>query len=363
MNRAHNFSAGPAALPVEVLQEIQEELFNFKDIGAAAFEISHRSREFLDLFDQTRTKSYQLLKLNPDEYEILFLQGGARFLFSILPLNFAAPEQSIDLVHTGVWTEAAAAEIRISRALRIVASGEDSQFRKLPSLRASQISESSAYLHYCSNNTIYGTQFQEFTLSPQTPSVIDMSSDILSRPFHYSQFDLVFASAQKNLGVAGLTFVAIRKSFLETARTDLPAYLQLKTHAAKDSMFNTPCTFAIYTTHKVLKWIEKKGGLEKIGEINQQKAQKLYSYIDSSDFYQGYANPDDRSQMNVVFRIREGDEVLEKRFVEQAAASRLIGLKGHRILGGLRASIYNAVTLSDVEHLIDFMDEFQSTYR
>lgn len=361
MKRARNFSAGPGALPLKALEELHSESFVYQDFGASAFEVSHRSEEFLRIFHATKKRVYRLMSLPEEDFEVLFLQGGARFLFAILPLNFAQPTDSIDLIHTGVWTQKALAEIQRHCQVHIVASGEESQFKKLPEVDLKKINPNSAYLHSCSNNTIYGTQSVEITRHPELPLVVDMSSDILALKRPFSEMDLIFASAQKNIGPAGITMLVIRRNFLEKAREDLPEYFQLKKHAAQDSMFNTPCTFGIYMTEKVLRWIEEVG-LDQIEALNRKKAELLYGFIDSSPFYNGIAEPRDRSLMNVVFQIKGGDAELETLFHQEAKASGLLGLKGHRAIGGLRASLYNAVSVDDVIALVRFMEEFEKKY-
>lgn len=361
MNRVHNFSAGPAALPQAVLEELQEECLSYRDFGANAFEVSHRSAKFLELFEETRTRAMKLLEISDQDYELLFLQGGARFLFAAVPLNLASTDDHIGVVHSGVWTQKAKEEIETHCHLKVIASGQEEGFRKLPTVDEKQIDSHLAYLHYCSNNTIYGTQFKSFVRHTDVPTIADMSSDILSQKRDYSQFDLFYASAQKNIGPAGLTLLAVKRDLLEKMRTDIPRYFQIRQHAEFSSMFNTPPTFAIYLSGKVFQWMENQG-LDTIEKMNREKASQLYSFLDQSEFYSGIADKADRSLMNAVFRIREGDEKLESLFVEEAEKASLLGLKGHRALGGLRASLYNAISFEDVNALLNFMEKFEQKH-
>ncbi len=358
--RVINFNPGPAALPLPVLEEIREELLNYRGCGMSVLEISHRSDTFTSIIQDAEERLKRLMGLN-DDYTVLFLQGGASFQFAMIPMNFLVGNRTADYVNTGTWSTKAIKEAQIQgKNIKVVASSEDRDFTYIP--RELKFTEGATYVHITSNNTIKGTQWQEFPDTGEIPIVSDMSSDILSREIPVEKFGLIYAGAQKNLGPAGVTVVIIRKDLLELASDDLPTMLKYKTFAEKKSLFNTPPCFAIYVVQLVLKWLEETvGGVEKIEEINKQKAKILYDLIDSSDFYRGTARPDSRSFMNVTFRLPTQD--LEMKFIEEAAANGLSGLKGHRSVGGCRASIYNAISLSAVQTLVDFMDSFAKKHR
>ncbi len=358
-DRIFNFSAGPAALPLEVLQTAQSELLNYRGKGMGIMEMSHRSAEFDEVLSAATKRAYSLMGLS-DDYAVLFLQGGASHQFAMAPMNFCEKGKPVDIVHSGYWVKKAIGEIKKVGEARIVASTEEGNFTELPKLDESQISPEASYVHYCSNNTIFGTQWKNFVTKANIPTVIDMSSDFLSRKLNFSQFDLIFAGAQKNLGPAGVTLVAIKKELAEKGREDLPKILQYRSHIDGGSRYNTPPTFGIYLAGLVLKWIEDQGGLDAVAKNNRAKADLLYSRIDKNDFYHCPVKKEDRSDMNVVFRIDSGNEELEKKFVQETTAKGFSGLKGHRSVGGLRASIYNAFPLQGVEKLVQFMDEFEN---
>lgn len=365
-NRVYNFSAGPAALPVEVLEQARDELLNYKDSGMSVMEMSHRSAEFTEIIQKAEAGVRELLKV-PEEYAVLFLQGGASLQFSMVPMNLAGPNGKVALVQTGSWTEKAAKEIEKICALEIVASTKDSNYSKLPSLNDIAVPDGASYLHMCSNNTIFGTEFAEFPKGLRVPLVCDMSSDIMSRPIDVSQFGVIFAGAQKNLGPSGVTLVIIRKDLAEKAAKTLPTMLQYRTHIEKESLYNTPPTYAIYILGLVLQWVKSKGGLESIEKVNIEKANLLYDAIDSNPFYMCPVQKEARSRMNVVFRVAGADKdekkaELESLFVKEASAAGLKTLKGHRSVGGLRASIYNAMPLEGVQALVDFMRDFASKH-
>ncbi len=358
--RVINFNPGPAALPLPVLEEIQDELLNYKGCGMSILEISHRSDTFTSIIEDAENRLRRLMGLN-DDYTVLFLQGGASFQFAMIPMNFLSGDRFADYVNTGTWSTKAIKEARIQgKKINVVASSEDKDFTYIP--RNIKFTEGATYVHITSNNTIKGTQWAEFPDTGSIPIVSDMSSDILSRKVPVEKFGLIYAGAQKNLGPAGVTLVIIRKDLLEPSEENLPTMLKYKTFAEKKSLFNTPPCFAIYVVQLVLKWLEETiGGVEKIEEINKQKAKILYEVIDSSDFYRGTAEPGSRSMMNVTFRLPTPE--LEAQFIEEAAANGLAGLKGHRSVGGCRASIYNATSLSAVQTLVDFMDSFAKKHR
>jgi phosphoserine aminotransferase len=353
--RIYNFNAGPAALPLPVLEEIQAGFLDFKGSGMSITEVSHRSKWFDDVIEDAVARVRRLLKLDKS-FHVLFLQGGASLQFCMIPMNLLPEGQSADYVNTGTWATKAIKEARIQgKAINVVASSEDKNFSYIP--RDISFSRNIAYVHITSNNTIKGTQWASFPDTGGVPLICDMSSDIMSRPFDTSPFGLMYAGAQKNLGPAGATLVIIREDMLERVPQSLPTMLKYTTFVEKNSMFNTPPCFAIYTIQLVLKWLEETiGGLEKMEDANRKKASLLYQAIDWSEFYRGTAERESRSVMNVTFRLPSED--LEKQFVQQALEHGLGGLKGHRSVGGCRASIYNATTLEAVKGLVDFMEEF-----
>jgi phosphoserine aminotransferase len=354
-DRIHNFNAGPAALPLPVLEEIQSELVNFHGSGMSILEVSHRSKWFEDVLDDVIARIKRLLKLD-ERYQVLFLQGGASLQFAMVPMNLAIGGQPLDYVDTGTWSTKAIKEAQVlGKAVRIVASSADREFTYIP--RAVPVDGLAAYLHVTSNNTIRGTQWRSFPASGQVPLVSDMSSDIFSRVFDPTPFGLIYAGAQKNAGPAGVTLVIVREDLLARVPAPLPSMLKYTTYVDKKSMYNTPPCFAIYVVQLVAKWLEETvGGLDKMEAINEQKSALIYGYLDSQDFYRGTAEPASRSHMNVTFRLPTPE--LEKQFIDQSLAAGLGGLKGHRSVGGCRASIYNAVPLAAVQSLVDFMKEF-----
>jgi phosphoserine aminotransferase len=347
--RIFNFSAGPATLPVEVLEEARENLVSLGDLGAGILEISHRSPEFQGIIDGAEASIRRLLGLD-DAWAVLFLQGGASTQFTMIPQNLGA---DADYVLTGTWSQKAIKEAKKLGSPRVAGSSEETGFDRIPA--ELDLKADASFVHVTSNNTIYGTQWQEVPQT-QAPLVCDASSDILSRPLDLSRYSLIYAGAQKNLGPSGLTLVLMRKSLLERSDSGLPTMLNYNTHVEKGSMFNTPPTFGIYVVGLVAKWIEAQGGLESMAARNQAKAKTLYDAIDGLDLYRGAAQVDSRSLMNVTFRLT--DEAREADFVAQAQARGLHGLKGHRSVGGVRASIYNAMPEAGVEALVAFMEEF-----
>lgn len=356
--RIHNFSAGPAAIPTPVLEKVQGELLDYQGSGMSIMEMSHRGKHFDEVLQSAESRLRRLTGL-PDSHAILFLQGGASLQFAIVPMNFAKSSSSIDFVHTGYWTQKAMFEAEKIAQVRCIASGEGSHFCSLPEMTESMIHDDAAYLHYCSNNTIYGTQWKKFVLKQGVRSVIDMSSDFLSRPIRLQDFDLVFAGAQKNVGPSGLAVVIVDRDWAERSGKDLPNILRFESHIEHSSRYHTPNTFGIYVANLIFEWIEKKGGLEKIQKLNQEKSELLYKKIDATDFYNCPVHIDSRSQMNVLFRIREADEKLEEEFLRQAHDRGLAGLRGHRHTKGIRASLYNAVEMEAVESLVEFMKDFE----
>jgi phosphoserine aminotransferase len=359
--RIFNFSAGPAVLPEPVLERARDELLNWRNSGMSVMEMSHRSKDFAAIMEHAEMGLRKQLNI-PNEYVVLFLQGGASLQFAMVPMNLYLQGNPVDVINTGVWTQKAMAEIEKVAAYHVAASTADENFTRLPTPGEIQFSENASYVHICSNNTIYGTQWQQFPDTGEIPLVADMSSDILSRRVDVSKFGLIFGGAQKNIGPAGVTLVIMRPELAERAPKTLPMMLQYRTHIKDNSLYNTPPTFGIYIIGLVMDWIEAEGGLGAIEERNQAQAQLLYSAIDRTDFYTGPVLPKDRSMMNVVLRIQNGAEELEKKFLTEAATAGLSGLKGHRSTGGIRASIYNAQTFEAVNALVDFMKDFEQRY-
>lgn len=359
--RAFNFNAGPSALPLEVLENAQQQLVNFRNSGMSIMEMSHRSA----IFDEIHNEAIALLKklyAIPENYEVLFLQGGASLQFTMVPMNFLQADQKASYVLSGSWAEKAFKEAKLFGTPVEAASTKDNKYRNIPALSDIQFNEDDAYVHITSNNTIYGTQWKEFPETGNVPLVADMSSDILSKPVDISKFGIIYAGAQKNLGPSGVTVVIIRKDLLEKANKEIPTMLKYTTHADGNSLYNTPPTFGIYMLGEVLKWVEAKGGIEAIAKLNEAKAKVIYDAIDHSNgFYTGHATPESRSLMNITFRV--ADEELEKQFLAEAKAAGFVGLNGHRSVGGCRASTYNAVPLETCEALRDFMVAFQQKHQ
>lgn len=355
-NRIYNFNAGPAALPQAVLEDIQNSFLNYAGSGMSITEVSHRSKWFDDVINDAVTRVKRLLNLD-DRYHVLFLQGGASLQFCMIPMNLLDAERAADYVNTGTWSTKAIKEAQIQgKNIRVAASSEDRNFCYIP--KDIHFTPDATYAHITSNNTIKGTQWAEFPQTGEVPLIADMSSDIFSRPFDVERFGLIYAGAQKNMGPAGVCLVVIRDDLLKLVPDNIPTMLKYTTHADKNSMFNTPPCFAVYTVQLVLKWLEEQvGGLDKMAAINRQKAELLYNTIDGSGFYRGTADVDSRSLMNVTFRLPSED--MEKKFVAEAAENNLGGLKGHRSVGGCRASIYNPTPLKAVEALVDFMTHFE----
>ena len=354
-SRVHNFNAGPASHPLPVLEGIQAEFLDFKGSGMSVVEVSHRSKAFEEVMEDAVARVRRLLQLD-DSFHVLFLQGGASLQFAMVPMNLLPEGRAADYVNTGTWATKAIKECMIQgKTTKVIASSEDKGFSYIP--REISFSADAAYVHITSNNTIKGTQWASFPETRGTPLISDMSSDIMSRPFDVSPFGLIYAGAQKNLGPAGVTLVIVRQDMLERVPENLPTMLKYTTYVAHRSMFNTPPCFGVYTIQLVLKWLEETvGGLDKMEEINGKKAALLYQTIDASEFYHGTAEAESRSVMNVTFRLPTED--LETRFVQEAFEHGLVGLKGHRSVGGCRASIYNATTLEAVTVLAGFMEEF-----
>ncbi len=355
-NRKYNFCAGPAALPEPVLQQAAEELVDFRGAGLSVMEMSHRSPEIVELFAQAEKDFRELLAI-PEDYAVLFLQGGASSQFSAVPLNLLAGKTGADYVNTGQWSKKAIKEGARFCEANVVASSEDTNFSTIPAFDTWQLNKDAAYLHYTPNETIGGVEFG-WIPEVDVPLVADMSSTILSRPIDVSRFGVIYAGAQKNIGPAGLTMVIVHKELLGKAGEHCPTMLDYKTAADADSMYNTPPTYSVYLAGLVFQWLKAQGGLEAMETINRRKADKLYSYIDNSDFYANPVEPASRSLMNIPFTLANSD--LDKQFLAEAEEAGLLNLKGHRSVGGMRASIYNAVPEQAVDTLIAFMQDFAS---
>ncbi len=352
--RIYNFSPGPATLPYPVLEEAGRDIVNYKNTGIGLIELSHRSKEFMAVADEAQSLIRELLVV-PDNYKILFLQGGASSQFYMVPMNLLAAGKKATYLNTGTWSKKAIKEAKLLADIEVAYSSEETLFNRVPSDDEYTVNPESEYLYFVSNNTIYGTQFKEF---PKTEKmmVADMSSDIMSRPVDVSRFGLIFAGAQKNMGPAGVTVVIIRDDLLDSAPGNLPTMLKYKTHADKDSMFNTPPCFAIYCMGRVMNWLKERGGVSAMEKINQAKAALLYNAIDSMDFFSGHAEKESRSLMNISFNLPTPE--LEAKFIMEATEIGLNGLKGHRSIGGCRASIYNAFPEAGVDKLVNFMADF-----
>lgn len=359
VKRAFNFNPGPAALPLAVLERIREELLDYRGTGMSVMELSHRSAEFEAINEKTEQSLRRLMGI-PEDYAVLFLQGGGSLQFAMVPMNLYLPGKSVDMLHTGSWTSKAIEELKKLAQHRLAASGEAQKFTRLPQRNEISLAPDASYVYLCTNNTIEGTQWSELPETGGVPLVADMSSDILSRPSDVRRFGLIFAGAQKNLGPSGVTVVIVRRDLAERADEKLAKILQYRTHIKDRSLYNTPPTFAVYTMGLVLDWIEAEGGAAGMEKRNEAKAKRLYDVIDASgSYFRCPVEKDSRSRMNVVFRVASGDDAIEKKFVKEAEAAGLIGVKGHRSVGGMRASLYNAVTVEAVDALASFMRDFQ----
>ncbi|HEX7335829.1 MAG TPA: 3-phosphoserine/phosphohydroxythreonine transaminase [Gemmatimonadales bacterium] len=360
-DRIHNFSAGPAVLPEPVLRKAQEAIWNAAGSGIGIMEHSHRGKVFDKVINEAEEACRRLAGI-PDNYRVLFLQGGASLQFSMVPMNLLPPDRTADYLLTGVWSQKAIKEAKQVGKTHVAATGEASNFDRIPRADEIRYSEKPAYVHLTTNNTIYGTQWtREPSVPAGAPLVADTSSDMYSRPIDVRKYGLIYAGAQKNLGPSGVVLVIIRDDLVELGPRTLPTMLQYRTHVAEKSLYNTPPTFGIFVMGEVFKWIEGQGGLAAMAEQNESKARLLYDFIDASDFFRGTAQPDSRSRMNVCFRAPT--EELEEKFVKEAAKRGLDGLKGHRSAGGMRASIYNACPRASVEALVAFMKEFERANR
>ena len=355
MSRVYNFSAGPAALPEEVLKQAQQDMLDWQGSGMSVMEMSHRGKAFMSIAEKAEADLRDIMAI-PDNYRVLFLQGGASSQFAMVPINLLRDNGRADYINTGQWSKKAIAEAGRYCDVNVIASSEDSNFTSVPDQASLPTSTDAAYLHYTPNETIVGV---EFPYIPETnvPLVADMSSTILSRPIDVSKYGVIYAGAQKNIGPAGITVVIVRDDLIGHANPAMPVMMDYKTHADNGSMYNTPPTYGWYLAGLVFQWVKDKGGLQGMAEINQRKADKLYAAIDNSPFYSNPVDRDCRSWMNVPFILADAE--LDKLFLEEAEKAGLSTLKGHRSVGGMRASIYNAMPEAGVDALIDFMKDFE----
>lgn len=359
MSRCYNFSAGPAVLPEAVLQQARDEIMDWRGTGMSVMEMSHRGKDFMSIADRAEVALRQLLQI-PDNYKVLFLQGGATTQFSMIPMNLLPAGASADYIDSGIWAEKAMSEAcRVGGNIRVAASSEAQNYQQMPAFSSWDIDKNAAYVHYTSNETISGVEFDGTPDIADVPVVCDMSSNILSRPVDINKFGLIYAGAQKNIGPAGLTIAVVRDDLIGKAGPNVPSMMDYAVYAKNDSMYNTPPTYAWYLAGLVFEMLLEQGGLSAMEAKNRRKAEKLYSYIDASGYYRNVVSPDSRSLMNVTFLL--ADEAKESEFLSLAAEQQLVNLKGHRILGGMRASIYNAMPEAGVDALIDFMKEFERT--
>ena len=357
MTRVYNFSAGPAVLPEAVLKQAAHELVDYKDAGMSVMEMSHRSKAFDEIIQTTEALIRELMNI-PAKYKVLFLQGGASSQFSMIPLNLLKNSKKVDLIHTGTWTKKAMEEIKRYGSLNVVATSEDKNFSYIPKVDKSKFSADAAYFYICSNNTIEGTRYTKFPDTGNVPLVADMSSNILSEVMDVSKFGIIFAGAQKNIGPAGLTIVIIREDLIGNAMDIAPVMFNYAIHAENKSLYNTPPTYGIYMAKLVFEWLKQLGGIPGMQKINEDKAKILYDYIDNSAMFKSPIVREDRSIMNVPFTATTKE--LEEKFLKEAPKAGLVQLAGHRSVGGMRASIYNAMPVEGVKKLVDFMKKFET---
>ena len=358
MSRVYNFSAGPSMLPEKVLKTAAEEMLDYKGSGQSVMEMSHRSKTYQAIFDETEALLREVMNI-PDNYKVLFLQGGASTQFAMIPLNLMNKNNKADFVVTGQWAKKAYKEAARYGTANVVASSEDKTFSYIPKLDKATFTPDADFFHICVNNTIYGTKWNTLPETGDVPLIGDISSCILSEPIDVSKFGMLYAGAQKNMAPAGVTIVIIREDLIGNAMDITPTMLNYQTHSENGSMFNTPPCYCIYVAKLVLEWIKNDiGGLEKMKEINEKKAKLLYDFLDSSEMFRGTVVAEDRSLMNVPFVT--GNDELDAKFVKEATAAGFVNIKGHRSVGGMRASIYNAMPVEGVEKLVDFMKAFEA---
>ncbi|MFQ3548486.1 MAG: 3-phosphoserine/phosphohydroxythreonine transaminase [Armatimonadota bacterium] len=356
MSRVHNFNAGPAALPLPVLEKAQSELIDFAGTGMSIMEMSHRSKDFEAVINSAEAMVRKLMGIS-DDYAVLFLQGGASLQFAMIPLNLLRKGKTADYINSGSWASKAIKEAKIVGNVNVAWDGKECNYSRMPRQDELSLSDDAEYLHICSNETIGGIRYADFPTS-SAPLVADMSSEIMSRVIDVNKFGLIYAGAQKNIGPSGLALVIIRKDLIERATDDINVFLKYSTHFENNSLYNTPNTWGIYILKLVCEWVDSLGGISAVEKINEQKAGMLYDVIDSSDFWRCPVEKESRSIMNVVWRLPS--EELEEKFIKESKSAGMIGLKGHRSVGGLRASIYNAVPIESVKALADFMKDFES---
>ncbi|MBC8545039.1 MAG: 3-phosphoserine/phosphohydroxythreonine transaminase [Clostridia bacterium] len=364
MKRVYNFSAGPAVLPEEVLEQAAREMMSYGDSGMSVMEMSHRSAVYEGILNEAIADLRDLMGIS-DEYEVMFIQGGASTQFAMIPMNLMGKNGKADFINSGQWSKKAIAQAKAYGDVKVIASSEDKTFSYIPSWDSAEFRSDADYFYICSNNTIYGTRFTELPETGNVPLVADMSSCILSEPCDVNRYGLIFAGAQKNIGPAGVTVVIMRKSLITDSKEEnstvlkgTPIMLQYKTHADNNSMYNTPPTYGIYICGLVFKWLKKNGGLTAMAAVNQEKASILYEYLDESKMFHPTVSGADRSLMNVPFVT--GDKDLDAKFVKEASAAGFVNLKGHRSVGGMRASIYNAMPTEGVKALVEFMKNFEA---
>ncbi len=357
MARIYNFSAGPSMLPEEVLKQAADEMMDYKGSGMGVMEMSHRSKVYDEIIKNTEAMFRKVMNI-PDNYKVLFLQGGATMQFAMLPMNLLTKSGSADYVLTGNFSTNAYKEVKaLGKEVKIAGSTKEENFCRIPKQEELTLDANADYLHLCTNNTIYGSKWQYVPATGNVPVVADMSSCILSEPVDVSKYGIIYAGAQKNIAPAGVTIVIIREDLLGEPLPGTPVMLNYKTMAEKESMYNTPPTYSIYMAMLVLQWIEKTGGLEAMKKRNEEKAAILYDYLDSTSFYKTDIVKEDRSMMNVTFKT--GDDELDAKFIKASVAAGMSNLKGHRVMGGMRASIYNAMPIEGVKALVAFMKEFE----
>ena len=358
VRRVFNFNPGPAALPLPALERIRDEMLDYRGSGMSVMELSHRSPEYEAINDKTEKGLRRLLEI-PEDYAVLFLQGGGSAQFAMVPMNLYLPGKAVDVLHTGAWTAKAIEELKKLATCRLAATTETDKFARIPRSDEIALAHDASYVYMCTNNTIEGTQWRALPETGAVPLVADMSSDIASQPIDVRRFGLIFAGAQKNLGPSGATIVILRRDLAERAGDKVAKIFQYRTHIKEKSLYHTPPAFAVYVVGLVLEWIEAEGGISAIEKRNEAKAKQLYEVIDASGYYRCPVEKSSRSKMNVVFRVAGGDEAIEKKFAKEAEAAGLVGVKGHRSVGGMRISLYNAVGLDAVAALASFMREFE----
>lgn len=356
MSTIYNFSAGPSILPKEVLEKAQKELVKYGDTGISVMEMSHRSKSYQEIIDTAEAKLRSVMRI-PDNYKVLFLQGGASSQFSMIPLNLLSKSKRAQYVNTGEWATKAIKEAKRYGEINVVASSEDATFNYIPKLTSDMVDKEADYFHITLNNTIYGTKYTTLPDTGDVPLVADLSSNIMSEEIDVSKFGLIYAGAQKNMGPAGVTVVIIREDLIGKAMDITPTMFNYKIHADKGSMYNTPPTYGIYMCKLVIEWVEQLGGIKEIQRINEKKANILYNYLDESSMFKATVAKVDRSLMNIPFVT--GSDELDSKFIKEAEVNGFISIKGHRSVGGMRASIYNAMPVEGVQALVNFMKKFE----